>query len=168
MGTCAYCGSRIWFGGVRQDYLRFCNQECHRRGTYLRFVDQLPQDFVREHVKAVHGGDCPRCGGAGPIDVHKYHQVWSAIVLTSWKTQPQICCRKCATGAQAKGIATSLILGWWGFPWGLIITPVQIAKNIGGMMFGPDPAKPTPELEKLIKINLAEQLINRHAAAAQR
>ncbi len=168
MGACSYCGSRIWFGGVREGQMRFCNQVCHRRGTYLQFADQLPQDAVAEHVKEVHRGNCPKCGGPGPIDVHKSHQVWSVIVLTSWKTQPHICCRKCATAAQAKGVFFSLIFGWWGFPWGLIITPVQIVKNIGGMAAGPDPSKPTPELEKLIKINLAEQVLRSHAAAVQR
>ncbi|HZV20354.1 MAG TPA: hypothetical protein VE986_02290 [Hyphomicrobiales bacterium] len=168
MGSCAYCGSRIWFGGVRDGYLRFCNQDCHRHGVYLKFVDQLPQNLVNEHVSAVHRGNCPKCRGAGPIDVHKSHSVWSAIILTSWKTQPQISCRKCATWAQAEGLLSSLILGWWGFPWGLIITPVQIVRNIGGMLGGPDPARPTPELEKLIKINLAEQILRNQAQAAQR
>src|SRR5262245_52832310 len=117
MGACAYCGSRIWFGGVRDGDFRFCNQDCYRRGTYLKFVDRLPQEAVQEHVRAVHRGNCPKCGGAGPIDVHKYHEVWSAIVMTSWKTQPVICCRRCATGSQAKALVTSLIFGWWGFPW---------------------------------------------------
>jgi hypothetical protein len=168
MGACAYCGSRIWFGGVREDQRRFCNQECYRRGTYLKFVDRLPQEQVTEHVKSVHRGNCPKCGGAGPIDVHKSHRVWSAIVLTSWKTQPQISCRRCATSAQAKGLVSSSLLGWWGFPWGLIITPVQIVKNIGGMMNGPDPSRPSPELEKLIKINLAEQVLKNQATGTQR
>jgi len=26
----------------------------------------------------------------------------------------------------------SLILGWWGFPWGLIYTPMAIIQNLGG------------------------------------
>jgi hypothetical protein len=164
MGACAYCGSRIWFGGVRDGDLRFCNEECHRKGIYLKFIDQLPEDFVAEQVRAAHRGKCPKCNGPGPIDVHKYHRVWSAIILTSWKTQPEICCRKCATGSQAKGLFTSLLLGWWGFPWGIIITPVQIVKNIGGMMGGPDPSKASPELEKLIKISLAQQILTNRTA----
>jgi hypothetical protein len=167
-GSCAYCGSRIWFGGVREENLSFCNAECQRRGTYLRFVGRLPGDFVAQHVMAVHRGNCPKCRGPGPIDVHKSHSIWSIVVLTSWKTQPQISCRSCATGAQLKGLVSSLLLGWWGFPWGIILTPVQIAKNIGGMVAGPDPAKPTPGLEKFIKINLAEQILKNEAASAQR
>jgi hypothetical protein len=26
----------------------------------------------------------------------------------------------------------TLLLGWWGFPWGLIYTPVVLVKNLGG------------------------------------
>ncbi len=166
MGSCSYCGSTIWFRGVRDAELRFCNADCQQRGHYIRFVDQLPQDLVRDHVRAVHQGNCPACGKTGPIDVHRSFKIWSALVLTSWKTEPRISCRKCATAAQSKGIVYSLFLGWWGFPWGFIITPIQIIKNIHGMVAGPDAAQPTPDLERLVKLNLAEQIIsNRNAQA---
>ncbi len=29
-------------------------------------------------------------------------------------------------------ILLSLLLGWWGFPWGLIYTPMVVVQNLGG------------------------------------
>jgi hypothetical protein len=53
----------------------------------------------------------------------------------------------------------SLFCGWWGFPWGLILTPVQITRNIVGMCGGPDSSRPSADLQKLVQVNLGEQLI---------
>jgi hypothetical protein len=52
----------------------------------------------------------------------------------------------------------SLALGWWGIPWGLLVTPVQIARNIGALMSRRDETGPTPQLEKLVKLSLAQSI----------
>jgi hypothetical protein len=70
-----------------------------------------------------------------------------------------VCCRGCATKRQLGDAAFSLLLGWWGVPWGLLITPLQIARNIGGLMSRPDPSMATPQLEKLVKLSLAQRIV---------
>lgn len=35
-------------------------------------------------------------------------------------------------GASLPYTLLSLVLGWWGFPWGLIYTPMAIIQNLGG------------------------------------
>ena len=50
-------------------------------------------------------------------------------------------------------------LGWRGFPWGLILTPVQITRNIIGMCAGPDPSRPSAELRKFVQVCLGAKMI---------
>ena len=158
MASCDYCGSTILFGGIRLGDLRFCNASCQQQGAILEVADQLHEDVVAQHVREVHEGDCPRCGGPGPVDVHTSHSVWSAMVLTSWKSKPEICCRSCGTKRRLGAVASSAVLGWWGFPWGLIMTPIQIARNLGGMLSSSASTGPSGKLENLVRVHLASQL----------
>jgi hypothetical protein len=56
-------------------------------------------------------------------------------------------------------------LGWWGFPWGLIMTPVQIGKNIFGIVKSPDDSKPSEKLENLVRANIASQMLKDQQAS---
>jgi hypothetical protein len=67
--------------------------------------------------------------------------------------------------SQLTGTAFSLVLGWWGFPWGLLFTPVQTARNIAGMVSPPEPSKPSPQLEKIIRMAIAAQARKQPAQA---
>ena len=158
MARCGYCNSMILMGGTQVGSTRFCNDKCAAKGQLLIRSQQVPEAHVQELVHRMHQGPCPKCGGAGPIDVFTSHQVWSAVLLTSWKSVPQVCCRSCGTKSQLGGIVSSLALGWWGFPWGLIMTPVQIGRNIAGLMRKVDSTRPSEELARVARIHLASQM----------
>jgi hypothetical protein len=158
MAMCDYCGTTILFGGVRDGDLRFCNQQCHQNGYILNLADQIPEDILTQHVRQAHDGNCPKCQGPGPVDVHTSHTVWSALVMTSWRSRPQVCCRSCGAKSKLGALASSAVLGWWGFPWGLVMTPIQILRNAGGLLAGPDPTRPSAQLEKIVRVSLASQL----------
>jgi hypothetical protein len=64
-----------------------------------------------------------------------------------------------ATKRQLGALAFSLFCGWWGFPWGLILTPVQVTRNIAGMCGGPDSSRPSADLRKIVQINLGQQML---------
>ena len=68
--------------------------------------------------------------------------------------------------SQMSDSAFSLVLGWWGFPWGLVITPVQIGRNVFGMMRAPDPMKPSAKLEKAVRMNIAAKAMSSQAQSA--
>jgi hypothetical protein len=159
MATCDYCGSTILFGGVRDGNLRYCKDNCRNAGALVRLSGQIPEYEIDRQVREVHQGLCPVCRGSGPVDVHTAHQVWSALVLTSWKSQPRISCRSCGIKSQVQGLLISLIAGWWGFPWGLIMTPVQVVKNLAGIVKGPDPMTPSPKLERLVRMSIARSAV---------
>ena len=157
MASCAYCGRTILFGGKRLNELRFCNGTCLANGAHLAFVDQVPTQQVTELASTLHRGPCRRCQGPGPIDVHKVYSVWSALYVTRWKTQTLLVCRSCGTKAQVRALLFSGFLGWWGIPWGLFITPMQIVRNISALRRSTDPFVPSDELRRAAQVHLAKQ-----------
>ena len=159
MAVCSYCDTTILFGGTRQGDLRFCNDDCQNRGALAYYADQLPREEVEKYIQSVHGGDCPNCNGAGPVDIHTSYRVWSAFVLTSWASRPLVCCRRCGVRRKLEDMLFSSVLGWWGMPWGLLVTPLQLGRNFFGLFSAPDPAEPSRALEKILKLQLAAQVL---------
>jgi len=159
MAKCGYCGTTIIFGGVKDRALRFCNKECYQKGGVLRLSREVPKDIVDQQVRQIHGGLCPYCKGSGPVDVHTSYRVYSAFLFTGWRSIPKVCCRSCGIRGQIGNMIFCLALGWWGFPWGLIMTPVQIIRNISGIIKGPEEMEPSSKLENLVRVSLASQMI---------
>ena len=145
-------------GGKRQGDQRFCNDNCFRHGVLLTALDKVPRELIDQEVKKVHGGPCPKCQGEGPVDVHTSHRVWSALIMTSWASRPQICCRRCGIKAKVGDALLSGLAGWWGFPWGLIMTPLQVLRNLTGIFIAPDPTRPSDKLGKLVGLGIAERV----------
>ena len=157
MAKCTYCGSTVLFGGVKEEDARFCNAECQEGGRLIAAAADVPEDVLAKRVGEVVEDDCPRCGGSGPVDVFTSHRVMSAIFVTSWKNLPEISCRGCATKCQLGGVLYSVLLGWWGFPWGLVMTPVQITRNLMGLSKSADPENPSKHLTEMVRIQLAAE-----------
>lgn len=166
MPKCSYCNSTIIIGGVRDGDLRFCNQKCHQEGALLRVAQLIPEVDVKQRVTAIHQGACPNCQGIGSIDVHTSHSVWSALVVTTWKSSPQVSCVSCGKKAKIKATLGSVFLGWWGFPWGLIVTPIQITKNLWGLARSQPSFAPSPQLERIVRLGLAAELRRVQVAGA--
>ena len=161
MANCAYCNTTILFGGRRQGDLRFCNAKCEQSGVLAHAANQLPAADVQRYVRQVHGGVCPRCAGPGPVDVHTSYRVWSAVFLTSWASRPTVSCSSCGNKKRIGDTLFSLLLGWWGLPWGILVTPMQLGRNIVAFIRPPDPLVPSAALEKLLRLHLASQLAGR-------
>ena len=159
MTRCAYCGTTILFGGVRDGDFRFCNEKCHQNGHALVAAKEIPQVVVDQHAGEVHRGRCPKCKGPGPVDVHTSYRVHSLIVYTAWSSIPHICCRSCGVKSQVGDAIRSLLLGWWGIPWGLMMTPIQVGRNIAGVLSGPEETRPSEKLKQLVRVRIAGNLI---------
>lgn len=168
MAKCAYCGTTIVFGGSRDGESRFCNDTCRHKGTVGKLAAQIPADVLERHVLEVHQGPCPRCNGAGPVDVHTSHRIWSLFFLSSWNSRPDVSCRSCGIKRKVGDAAFSLFLGWWSFPWGLIVTPIQIGRNVVGMFATPNPSMPSQLLRRMVSQNLAARFLQSEREVAQR
>jgi hypothetical protein len=154
MTKCHFCGSTIVFGGVRAEGHRYCDQQCRETEHKLALQQLIPDDLVAQHAAAVHCGVCPKCGGPGPIDIHTSHYVWS-LLYTWWTNKRELCCQRCGRKSKWGGVVFSFFLGWAGIPWGYIMTPVQITRNIRGLLRPPGAARPSPGLLKWVRADLA-------------
>ncbi len=160
MRTCAHCHSLILFGSVRDGDRSFCNQTCQAKASFLKLADALPPEVVADQVRAVFEGPCPKCRGRGPVDIRTSYFVWLLLLLTTWSRKPRLTCRPCGQKAKLMAALGSFFAGWWGFPFGLILTPVQITRNVVGLASG-ETGRPSAELENHVRIRLAEELSRR-------
>jgi hypothetical protein len=170
MAKCGYCGSFIIIGGVRaRDHsARYCNAKCYQNANILRLTTNVAPEVLEREVERLWSGVCPECRGPGPVDVHKIHEVWSALVITRWSTKAQVSCHSCAIKRQLRGTVLSFFLGWWGIPWGIILTPVQISRNIVGAIRGPNAARASEGLRKTMLVTIGAQIIAGEKAAKTR
>jgi hypothetical protein len=165
MSACATCNTTILFGGVKDGDTRFCNENCHANGYLVFAARQIPPAIVRQTAESVYYGMCPKCEGPGPVDVHTSHRVWSFLLLTSWKSTPRVTCRRCGVKSQVGNAIFSFFLGWWGFPWGFVMTPVQLTRNLTAI-FRTQTAGPSPELERMIGLEIAADAIRGEQSAS--
>jgi hypothetical protein len=167
MAICDYCNKKFSLFGVYQNGYSFCSAKCRdRTGELLKSLGGVPPQEIESHIEQVRAGPCAQCGGPGPVDLHHSYRVYSVILLTSWSTRNHFVCRSCARKEQLKSLGFSSLLGWWGFPFGLVLTPVQIVRNIVDLAGGPSPQRASPRLRNIVTLNLARQIAARANAGA--
>jgi len=164
MPACATCGTLILFGGVRDGSYRFCNKKCHANGFVAATSNALPDELVDCETAKLHAGRCPKCGGPGPVDLYTSHTVMSFLIMTRWASKPEATCRSCARKRQLGALASSAALGWWGIPWGFIITPVQVVRNLAALASSPSPLAPSPALREFVRTVIAAQIVEQNLA----
>ena len=157
MKKCDVCGTRILFGPVRSGDRAYCSYECRDQGDFSDQTSMVSDDQALELARFINVGDCPKCGGPGPIDVMYSYTVWSAIVITSCENHPEVSCAACGRKARLGAIVTCLSLGWWGLPLGPIMTVIQVFKNILGFSSSPVAGQPSQDLLPFAKMMLADQ-----------
>lgn len=166
MATCEQCRGTILLGGERFGEHRFCSRACYE-GFMVRVAERAAgKDQLAGSVDGVFNGPCPVCRGEGPNDVHTAHKVTSFLVATHFSQQAQVCCKRCGNRMRMGALAHTAVLGWWGIPWGLVMTPVRIISNAAGCLGGP-PKEPSRELTRVIKVNLGERLAQTALAARE-
>jgi hypothetical protein len=155
--VCANCGTTILFGGIKDGNRKYCNKRCFEAGAINRLADAIPDSDAEILAANIHSGLCPKCSGEGPIDIHKSYSVYSVALYTKWQTSEHLLCKKCATKKQAIDLTSSFFLGWWGIPFGLIVTPIQIVRNVFSMFQFPDERNASDALKKRARLILATQ-----------
>jgi hypothetical protein len=159
MARCGWCDSLLLFGGERHEGKVYCDQKCLEGGVLLAIGSKVPPEVLKDTLRQVHAGDCPNCGKRGPVDVHTSYRVWSALVLTRWSSRVVIGCRGCGNKARLADFFFTFFLGWWGIPWGLLITPIQLSRNLYGLLFSGPSLRPSPALERVVRVRLGAYVI---------
>jgi hypothetical protein len=127
-------------------------------GSFVSLADEVPEELLEKYLKEIHEGSCPMCGGPGPVDVRLAHYVWSILVLTSDYCQQEVCCRGCGIRLTLTALLFSSLFGWWGFPYGFIMTPVQIVRNLWALITPPDASRPSDLLREFARMQVAGQV----------
>ena len=157
MATCEYCGTTYRGGAAVHGTLRFCTHSCRERGKKLELLDDFPPKVIDAEISALRSGPCAECGSLSAIDAHKSHFVHSIVLWTTWRSTTDICCKPCGRKHQFKAIGYCGLLGWWGIPFGIIITPVQIFRNALAIMRRDD--QPSNAFVRISRLHLADRII---------
>jgi hypothetical protein len=159
MAVCDYCNKSFNLFGIHENGYAFCSANCRNQAqALLKSLDRFPAEEIEAYINRAHAGPCPQCGKPAPVDLYQSYRVVSMLILTRWATDNHFVCKACARQAQRKALAYSALLGWWGLPFGLIFTPIQIARNIIGLSGGSDTQQPSARLRNVLKLNLARQV----------
>jgi hypothetical protein len=159
MATCDYCNKNYNFFGVEESGYGFCSANCRDRAkSLLTGLNRLSPQQIDGFIDRACAGPCRQCGQAAPVDLYQSYRVVSMLIITRWATHNHFVCRACARKEQAKSLAYSALLGWWGFPFGFILTPIQIIRNIVALAGASEAGRPSMRLQNLLKLDLARQL----------
>jgi hypothetical protein len=86
---------------------------------------------IEGYVKLIQELPCPVCGSTlQKLNATTAYTVKSFILFTFLQKKTIVACHACLNKKSNKAIITTALLGWWGFPWGLIKTPQYIYLNI--------------------------------------
>ena len=162
MKKCSTCNKRIALGGEEFGSEIYCGEKCRKAGLLAAAKEFLTEEIVQSRIEDVHNGACPKCGKEGPNDMQWHYTIWSIIVLTSHKDIPEVCCKKCGIKKKVGGFFFSGLLGWWGIPFGILLTPIQVVRNFIGFFKLPKQGKPSKQLDEAIRMELgAEALLEK-------
>jgi hypothetical protein len=157
MAKCAHCGKFI-LGGKKEGPLRYCNDRCYEQGFLVVVAEQVAPELVAARIAEVHGQACPVCGGEAPVDICTSYTALSIFVLTTWKAKPRLSCARCGKKSIFRDIAFTSVFGWWGLPFGLILTPVQLINGFRSLGKLPKAARPSAELQEIVKLQIAREI----------
>jgi len=77
---------------------------------------------------------CPSCGNTTErLNATMTGEVMSFIFFTSYKKKIKIGCPDCLDKANNNALTRTVLLGWWGIPWGVIRTIQFISLNLKSM-----------------------------------
>jgi len=164
MSKCLNCGRHSIILSVEEAGERFCSERCCKAFPIMQWAGVRPEDVYRRAME-IRNSACPCCGRSGPVDAHKSYRIWSAVVLSVWSTRSVVSCRRCGREEQLTAASLSLALGWWGLPLGLVLTPVQVIRNLLAMA-RPTPPSPSAELLAAARRDLAVRLSQTKPEAA--
>lgn len=153
--ACPTCGVSVLFGGVKDGDKKYCSKNCYEADEINRLSKQIPEEAVVTLIDKIRNAPCPKCDGPGPIDVHRSYSIYSIILFTSYETNEHIVCLKCAKKKQLVNLLSSSLFGWWGVPFGIVVTPIQIVKNIIELFKKPGQNEPTDLMHKRVRQMLA-------------
>ena len=86
---------------------------------------------IEKYAKILQRLPCPICDNSHEkLNGTFAHTVKSFILFTNYRSEISVACSLCLDKINNQAIISTALLGWWGFPWGIIKTPYYIYKNL--------------------------------------
>jgi len=165
--ACSTCGSSILFGGKKAGSRKYCSKKCLNADEVGRISDSVTDNQVDDLVVQIRGSACPSCKNEGGLEMFKSYFVYSVIILTSWKEKPELSCKPCAKKRQIKDLFASFFLGWWGIPFGLIVTPIILIMNGVALIVDPSKKHPSKAIKERARLLIAQDILTTRKNAQQ-
>lgn len=131
---CDFCGNSAMSKPVIDSGQRFCRPRCLHAARISEAAVDLAEADITAVAQAIQDGLCPSCRQTGSlVEVRHYHRVMSFGVFTRYTKSSKLCCLECGRTENLKSFALTFLLGWWGMPFGILLTPTYLVANIGEM-----------------------------------
>lgn len=119
------------------EVVEIIKEEIVKRGLdsdLIKIIDnqkkELTEAELNQLVTAVKKTACPICEQSfSPLQAAEIQKIRSILLVTNYSSTPMITCENCISKEKNKQLILNFLLGWWGFPWGLIRTPIALVKH---------------------------------------
>ncbi|NVK04656.1 MAG: hypothetical protein HWD92_07525 [Flavobacteriia bacterium] len=123
---------------LRPEVVEILKSEISKRGMSSVLLEginiqlrKITQAEVDRWISAIRRLKCPRCGlQHQPLTGGMIRRVTSYILFTSTLNRPVILCENCLNKKRTDAAFSTLLFGWWGFPMGLINTPISLIRSL--------------------------------------
>lgn len=89
------------------------------------------EEEIDEYCNLARNLSCPKCGSNSEnLNGTMTSDVMSFIIFTYYERKLKVACPDCLDEANNNALIKTIILGWWGIPWGFIRTIQAIGHNI--------------------------------------
>jgi hypothetical protein len=93
-------------------------------------LEKITEAQLLEYSELLRRLPCPVCNGVfDKLNATITATVISFVVMTSYRKKVKIACPQCLDKQNNDAMIKSALLGWWGFPWGIIRTPQALIFN---------------------------------------
>lgn len=139
---------------VLQEELMRRNLNPDLKGAVAAQNTELSVEQIDAYCERIQNLECPQCrSSSSSLNGIVSAQVMSFIVITNYQKKLSIACESCLRKNLNSSLTTSLILGWWGLPWGIIRTIQAITINLKAKKSIQTDA-PTDSLRAFVSMNV--------------
>jgi len=123
--------------GLRSEALDLLKQIIKERGLSADIikaadvqVKEVSAKSLADYTGLLRDLPCPFCNGTDEkLNATITANVISFIVITHYRKEIKIGCPQCLNKQNNNAMLKTALLGWWGFPWGIVRTPQALILN---------------------------------------
>lgn len=160
---CDYCGNSAKKKPLFDQGQRFCSSNCVRAARISEAAVDISAEQIQTLALAIRSGPCPDCRlSESVVEIRFQYRVVSLVLITEYQRKSRLCCVACGRKQNMKAFCLTFFLGWWGVPFGLIMTPTYLIANMGELWENRTVGQASEDLLKLAKLQLAEKAYQSH------